>query len=130
MYLLTFSMIRRLDHFYFNLSNAWMALIMVAPMGLIMLLVMWGMFHRKALNIGLALGFVALFAGAFWLGRQETGVGNEGFLKSMIPHHSRAILVCQEATITDPEITALCQGIIQTQRAEIREMQELLEQYD
>jgi hypothetical protein len=37
------SMVRTIDHFYFNLSNFYMALIMVAPMGVAMLVVMWGM---------------------------------------------------------------------------------------
>jgi hypothetical protein len=103
---------------------------MVAPMGLIMLGVMWGMFGNKKLNIALAAGFVALFVGAVLLGRNEVAVGNEGFLKSMIPHHSRAILVCQEAAITDPSIAGLCTQIIETQREEIAQMQEMLERYD
>lgn len=129
MFVLTMSMIRTSDHFYLNLSNAYMALIMVAPMGLIMLVVMWGMFQNKALNIGLGLGFLALFAGALFFGRQEALVGNEQFLKSMIPHHSRAILVCQEASITDPEIEELCEAIVKAQREEIAQMEDILERY-
>lgn len=31
MFLLSMSMIREFDHFYLNGSNAWMALVMVAP---------------------------------------------------------------------------------------------------
>ena len=129
MFLLSMSMIRQWDHFYLNGSNAWMALVMVAPMGLIMLAVMWAMFQNKALNAGLALAFVAVFAGALYLGRQEAGVGNEQFLKSMIPHHSRAILVCQEAAITDPEIEELCRTIVKTQQEEIAQMKDILERY-
>jgi uncharacterized protein (DUF305 family) len=48
----------------------------------------------------------------------------------MIPHHSRAILVCQESNITDPEIEELCRGIVETQREEIARMQEILEEYE
>jgi uncharacterized protein (DUF305 family) len=129
MFLLSMSMIREWDHFYLNGSNAWMALVMVAPMGLIMIAVMWAMFQNKALNAGLALAFVAVFAGALYLGRQEADVGNEQFLKSMIPHHSRAILVCQEADITDPEIEELCGEIVKTQQEEIAQMKEILERY-
>ena len=59
------------------------------------------------------------------MGRNEVGVGDEGFLTSMIPHHSRAILVCQEATITDPEIEQLCSEIVEAQeRALIIDMLE------
>ena len=60
------------------------------------------------------------------MGRNEVGVGDEGFLTSMIPHHSRAILVCQEASITDPEIVALCQGITKSQSQEIAQMEAIL----
>lgn len=129
MFLLSMSMIREWDHFYLNGSNAWMALVMLAPMGLIMLAVMWAMFENKALNAGLALAFLAVFAGSWYLGRQEAGVGNEQFLKSMIPHHSRAILVCQEADITDPEIEKLCEAIVTTQKEEIAQMKKILERY-
>lgn len=129
MFLLTMSMVRTLDHFYLNLSNFYMALIMVAPMGVIMLLVMWPMFGDRRLNAALLVGFVVLFVGAFWLGRAEALVGNEQFLRSMIPHHSRAILVCQESSIDDPEIVELCAQIIEAQREEITQMQAILERY-
>ena len=126
MFLLSMSMIRSLDHFYLNPSNLYMAVVMVAPMGLIMLVVMWGMFPNRTLNIALAIGLVAVFAGTWALGRQEAGVGDEGFLRSMIPHHSRAILVCQEADITDPEVVELCGQIVKAQKEEIAQMQRIL----
>lgn len=129
MFVLTMSMIRTIDHFYWNLSNFYMALIMVAPMGLIMLATMWGMFPDRGRNVILLVAFAALFAGALTLGRLETFVGDEQFLVSMIPHHSRAILVCQEATLTDPEIIELCGAIIETQRDEIEQMERILERY-
>ena len=127
MFLLTMSMIRTSDHFYLNLSNFYMALVMVAPMGLIMLAVMWAMFGNTRLNVALLAGFLVLWFGAWALGRTETFVGNEQFLKSMIPHHSRAILVCQEAHITDPEIEKLCQQIVKTQKQEIAQMKRILD---
>ncbi len=48
----------------------------------------------------------------------------------MIPHHSRAILVCQEANITDPEIEQLCVEIIDAQQKEIAQMEDILERYE
>lgn len=129
MFLLTMSMIRTVDHFYLNLSNFYMALIMVAGMGIVMLAMMAGMFGNKWLNVALYVALGVLFVGAFTLGRTETFVGNEQFLKSMIPHHSRAILVCQESKITDPEIIALCDKIISSQQAEIEQMQRILDRY-
>jgi len=61
------------------------------------------------------------------MGRNEVGVGDEGFLTSMIPHHSRAILVCQDVSITDPEIEQLCSEIVEAQ--EIAQMKEILKRY-
>ena len=103
-----------------------MAVTMVAPMGLIMLAIMRGMFPNRPLNFGLAAAFVALFALGVWLGRTEALVGDEQFLRAMIPHHSRAILVCNEAEITDPEIEQLCGQIVATQREEIAIMEQML----
>lgn len=130
MWVLSMSMVRSIDHFYFNLSNFWMALLMVGAMAVVMVIGMWSMFKNRKANIAMLVGFVVLFAGAFALGRTETFVGNEQFLKSMIPHHSRAILVCQEAHITDPEIEQLCTEIVETQREEIARMQSILDRYE
>lgn len=130
MFVLTMSMVRTIDHFYFNLSNFYMALIMVAPMGVVMLVVMWGMFKDKRLNYLLLAGFTALFVAAFWMGRSETFVDDNAFLRSMIPHHSRAILVCQESDLSDPEVIDLCEQIIESQQEEITQMEAILERYD
>lgn len=99
-------------------------------MAVLMTVGMWSMLKNRTLNIILLVGFLALFLAAFFMGRSEVGVGDEGFLKSMIPHHSRAILVCQEASITDPEIEQLCVEIIDAQQKEIAQMKEILERYE
>jgi uncharacterized protein (DUF305 family) len=99
---------------------------MVAPMGLIMMMVMQSMFPIKPWNIALTAGFVELFFVALWMGRSQAFVGDDQFLRAMIPHHSRAILVCEEAAITDADIERLCQQIIETQKEEIDIMQGML----
>lgn len=129
MFLLSFTQTRTWSHFLLNLSNLYISLTMIGAMGLIMLAVMWPMFDRKKVNLGLVAGFAILLVGAFGLARTETFVDNEAFLRSMIPHHSRAILVCEEAHITDPEIVDLCAGIVRTQQDEIAQMQEILKRY-
>jgi hypothetical protein len=126
MFPLSMAFVARWSHFYLNLSNFYMAVAMVAPMGLIMLFVMRGMFPSGRLNAVLGAGFIALFALGLWLGRTEAFVGDEQFLRAMIPHHSRAILVCNEASITDPEIAQLCDQIVATQREEIGIMERML----
>lgn len=44
----------------------------------------------------------------------------------MIPHHAGAILMCGEASLSDPRIQQLCRGIIQSQQSEIDQMKRLL----
>lgn len=56
----------------------------------------------------------------FWiLIRQQTAVAERQFLKSMIPHHAGAILMCQQASLQDAEVVRLCEGIVRGQQAEI-----------
>lgn len=126
MFPLSMAFVNRWSDFHLNLSNFYMALTMVAPMGLIMLGVMRGMFPNRSVNAGLAAGLVALFALGLWLGRTEALVGDGQFLRAMIPHHSRAILVCQNANLTDPEIVDLCGQIVSSQQEEIDLMERML----
>lgn len=114
------------DHLYLNANRFYMTMLMVAPMALIMLFMMRSMFKHQRLNTIIAATAVGITL-LFWaLVRTQAGVGNEGFLKSMIPHHSAAILVCNEADLTDPRIQQLCREIIDAQEREIAEMKALL----
>jgi len=126
MFLLTYVMIDSLNHFLVNINKVYMTLMMVAPMVVLMLLIMGAMYKNKKLNYVLIVVFLALFAGVFWLARTQTLVGNEQFLRSMIPHHSSAILMCEESAITDPEILSMCDEIVSTQREEIAQMEDIL----
>jgi hypothetical protein len=126
MYLVMYTMIRSFDHFRLNVDNVYMTLMMVAPMSVIMLASMRSMFTNRRLNWAIRVGAAAVFIVAFGAMRTQAAVGNEQFLKAMIPHHSGAILMCQEASLTDPEIVELCRGIVQSQQAEIAKMEALL----
>jgi hypothetical protein len=110
-----------------NLNRLYMTVMMVAPMGIVMLLVMRGMYGNEKLNRILLGAFALLFVATFGLARSQTLIGNEQFLHSMIPHHSSAILMCDEAAITDPDITRLCEQIVQSQREEIARMEQILD---
>ena len=70
-----------------------------------------------------------IFLASFVAMRTQAGVGNAEFLRSMIPHHSGAILMCNQASITDPEITALCRDIVTSQEKEIAQMKAILARY-
>jgi uncharacterized protein (DUF305 family) len=127
MFLLTYVIIDNLDHLYLNINKVYMALMMVAPMVIVMLVVMRSMYENKKLNNILIAIFSGLFILCFLLARTQTPVGNGQFLRSMIPHHSSAILMCQQAAITDPEIITLCEQIVEAQVEEIAQMKTILE---
>jgi signal transduction histidine kinase len=129
MFFLTFVLIDRIEHFSVNINRIYMALIMAVPMVAVMLLVMRSMFMDKNLNMMLLIGSVVAFVLLFFLMRTQTPVGNEQFLRSMIPHHSSAILMCERSNITDPQIQELCVEIVESQEEEIAEMEAILERY-
>lgn len=126
MYFVMYTMIASIGHLYLNVNNVYMTLMMVAPMAIIMLLSMRSMFRMRKVNLGImvvaAVVFVLSFAGM----RTQAAVGDRQFLRSMIPHHSGAILMCEQASLSDPQIVALCRQIVESQRAEIARMEQLL----
>ena len=126
MYFVMFTMIDGLSSFYHNINMFYMALMMVAPMAILMLLMMGSMYHNKKLNLALYAGFAALFAIAFVSMRTQTPVGDVQFVRSMIPHHSGAILMCRESQLKDQELIRLCGEIVQAQRQEIDQMKAIL----
>ena len=109
-----------------NINFFYMALMMWAPMGSLMLLTMGSMYANKKLNTVLHIAFALVFVLSFVGIREQGLVGNSQFLRSMIPHHSGAILMCEKASLNDPQIKRLCGGIIEGQKAEIAEMKALL----
>ena len=127
MYVLMYAMVNALDNVYMNLNQVYMAGLMAAPMAIIELAVMGAMYKDRRLNwIIVGASVVALLL--FWiLIRQQGAIGDRQFLRSMIPHHAGAILMCNEAPVNDVEIKALCGQIIKSQREEIAQMKGLLE---
>ena len=103
-----------------------MAALMAAPMLVIELALMESMYPNRKLNALLIFAGIAA-AALFWaLIRQQAAVGDRQFLRSMIPHHAGAILMCRESAISDPGVKQLCGRIVASQEAEIREMKERL----
>jgi hypothetical protein len=127
MYILMYAMVDRLENAVPNLNQAYMAALMAAPMVLIELALMRHMYTNRNWNIVTIATSVVVGVGAFLLIRDQTAIGNEQFLSSMIPHHAGAILMCEEAPVTDAEIQRLCRGIISSQQAEIAQMRAMLE---
>ena len=130
MYVLMYAMVDVFGNAVPNLNQAYMAGLMTAPMLVLELLLMGHMYANKKLNAGLIIGGVVLLA-LCWLGiREQAAIGDEQFLKSMIPHHAGAILMCKEAPLRDPKVKQLCTGIIESQQAEIDQMKAWLAKSD
>ena len=107
---------------YPHLNQFYMAGLMTAPMVLIELLLMRSMYKNKTANIVITAGSIVALGAFFLMIRQQTAVADAQFLKSMIPHHAAAILMCEKAPINDAEIKQLCRTIISSQQKEIDQM--------
>ena len=130
MYLAMFAMIWSSDEFFNNSNMLYMALVMWAPMGILMLLTMPMMYPNQRLNMVLLAGFALVLILSFWAIRDQALVGDRQFLRAMIPHHSGALTMCNRASIHDQEIRDICfkpNGIIESQKREIAQMEAILE---
>jgi uncharacterized protein (DUF305 family) len=96
-----------------------MAGVMTVPMILIELLMMRSMYTNKKLNTLIGVSSSVLFIILILFIRKQTAIDDKEFLKSMIPHHAAAILMCEQSHINDPEIETLRKTIISSQQSEI-----------
>lgn len=128
MYGLMYSMVDSFANVYMSFNQVYMAALMAAPMVVIELVVMRMMYKDARLNALILVGSVVVGVGMFVLIRQQTAIGDRQFLRSMIPHHSGAILMCREASLEDQELKTLCQEIISSQQREIDQMTAKLRQ--
>jgi len=122
MYLVMYTMIDGWRDYRNNANMLYMALTMWAPMGILMLATMAGMYQDARTNIVLYVLFAVVTLGSFWATRSQALVGDRQFIQSMVPHHSGAILMCRAAKLQDPELIKLCLEISQGQRQEIEQM--------
>lgn len=122
MYLLMYAMVNAFANVYLNVNQFYMAGLMTAPMVIIELIVMGAMYKNKLVNRAVSGASAALLV-LFWLGiRYQAAVNDTEFLKSMIPHHAGAILMCRAASLEDAAVRKLCEGIVAGQQAEIDQM--------
>ena len=126
MYVFMYAMVNAFDNVFNNFNQLYMAVLMTSSMVLIELPLMASMYKSKKLNmVIIAAGFLML-VGSWFAIRQQAAVDDRQFLRSMIPHHAGAILMCEEATIQDPEIGNLCRNIEAGQQQEIDQMKAIL----
>ena len=122
MFILMYAMVNTFANVFININQFYMAGLMTAPMIIIEMALMGSMYMDKKLNtIIIAISSIMLIAFFVFI-RQQTAVSDKQFLKSMIPHHAAAILMCEKAPVQDAEIKELCRAIISSQQKEIDQM--------
>lgn len=128
MYIVMYLNTYQLDHVYFSEMRLYMTILSACTMAVVMLLFMMNMLKNKRLNAAIIALSIVVFAGSFYLMRNQTTIDEVDWMEGMIPHHSIAILTSERADIKDPRVRKLADDIIEAQREEIQEMKELIEE--
>ena len=100
------------NHIYLSTTRTYMTLLMVSPMAIVMMLMIGKMYPNKKWNINFLITAIIIFCLCLAGLRTQTPIGDEQYMKAMIPHHSSAIMVNKHANIQDPEVKKLSEGII------------------
>jgi uncharacterized protein (DUF305 family) len=130
MYFLMYSMVDTAGNIHLSVNQIWMAGSMAAAMVGIELLVMGEMYKNRNIRFALV-GLSVLMTVVFVLfTRYQTAIDDKDFLRSMIPHHSGAILMCSNPKLGDPEVKTLCGEIIKGQQQEIDQMEAIKARLD
>lgn len=128
MFVLMYAMVDTFSNIFLNVNQFYMAGLMTAPMIIIEMTLMGSMYTDKKLNTAIVAISSILLIAFFVFIRQQSAVSDKQLLKSMIPHHASAILMCEKANLQDPELKELCKSIISGQQAEIDEMKAKLKE--
>jgi hypothetical protein len=127
MFFLMYQLIYSLDHAMLSLNRLVASLVMGCVMSVVMLSFMWSMYRGRQIKIAVLIGSTAGAVILLGMNRTQAVISDVTFMKSMIPHHSIAINNARKATITDPRVRRLADGIIESQVREIAEMKLLIE---
>lgn len=127
MFFLMYQLVYTIDHAMFSLNRLIASLVMGCVMTVVMLSFMWSMY--KGIGTKIAVLVLASLLGVIFLfvNRSQSLIGDDDFMKSMIPHHSIAINNARKASINDPRVRELADKIIEAQVLEIAEMKLLLD---
>ena len=127
MFFLMYQLVYSLDHATFSLNRALASLVMGSVMTVVMLAFMWSMYKGETTKVVVLVIAAIAGVGLLLVNRSQALIGDVGFMKSMIPHHSIAINNARKADISDPRVRALADSIIESQLREIAEMKQLIE---
>ena len=130
MFFLMYQLVYSADHALFSLNRAVASLVMGCVMAVVMLAFMWPMYQGMGVKVGVLAGAALMAVILLAVNRGQLLVGDEAFMKAMIPHHSIAINNARKADISDPRVRRLADKIIESQVQEIAEMKLLLVDID
>lgn len=68
---------------------------------------MGSMYRNKTTNLAFIAASAIALAGFWFLIREQTAATDKPFIRSIIPQHSGAILMCRESAIADAELKQL-----------------------
>jgi hypothetical protein len=126
MFFLMYQLIYSLDDAMFSVNRLIASLVMGCVMTIVMLSFMWSMYKGTRTKIAVLVLAALLGITLLYVNRSQALIGDVSFMKAMIPHHSIAINNARKASIRDPRVRKLADGIIESQIREIAEMQLLI----
>lgn len=126
MYLLMYLMVDSLPNVLPNLNAIYMTLSMVSVMALIEILTMGHMYQSLKFNKIIIVTSSFLLVLSVYLVRTQTTITDKEFIRSMIPHHAGALLMCGKQSLEDQELKTLCDQILASQQKEIDQMKTIL----
>lgn len=127
MFVLMYQLVYSFDHALFSLNRLVASLVMGCVMTIVMLAFMGSMYRGRGTKVVVVLAAAVAGAVLLALNRDQTMVDDTRFMQAMIPHHSIAINNARKASISDPRVRKLADGIIESQVREIGEMKALLD---
>lgn len=126
MFFLMYQLVYSIDHALFSVNRLVASLVMGCVMTILMLGFMWSMYKGPKVAVVLVAAVIGI--GLLWANRGQLLIDDVRFMKSMIPHHSIAINNASKASISDPRVRKLADGIIESQVREIAEMKLLIDE--
>lgn len=127
MFFLMYQLVYTFDHALFSINRLIASLVMACVMTAVMLSFMWSMYKGVRTKVAVLVLAVVLGVLLLFVNRSQAVVGDVAFMRSMIPHHSIAINNARNASISDPRVRELADGIIRAQVLEITAMKLLIE---
>jgi Ca2+/Na+ antiporter len=119
-------MISNKEYITNNIGKAYMATIMGLSMVLLEIMMHDHQYNVFSLKTYILVGLLLLLF--IYLYRTQKGINDRQYLEGMIEHHSMGIFTSEEIVkkTNDYNVAKLAKNIIQTQKDEIRFMEELL----